>query len=213
MMKHALSLLVLIAGLLIAPSSAPSGRLVDARSLGVTTAFAQIGPIFNPMVFNRGVQIAWSRTLASETSGWGTYSLRQQHLNILAAGTQVRVRIKAPLTGSSVVNNFSIGVQSSTYNTVATPIELKINGASGFTIAAGAADIISDWATLATTTGQTLISVVDNGAVSTLAAAISPNGDGIYYLVAAASYNQASPGGVWTNSTLYTSTITTIEVR
>lgn len=50
MMKRAISLLVLIAALLIAPSSVPSGRWVDARALGVTTASAQIGPMFNPMV-------------------------------------------------------------------------------------------------------------------------------------------------------------------
>lgn len=113
---------------------------------------------------------------------------------ISAGGTQVRVTFKAGTGGTMVVANCSIGIQSAAEVTTATPVELKFSGVSGFSIASSAT-ILSDWATLTTSNGQTLVVVIDNTSGSSIFLSGKGSGGLTYFRTGAQTYNSANPGG------------------
>ncbi|HYH70495.1 MAG TPA: hypothetical protein VEX16_04245 [Methyloceanibacter sp.] len=77
---------------------------------------------------------------------------------------------------------------------LAVPTELKFNGASGFSIAAGVA-AVSDWTPFPVQAGEVLLTIVDNGAANGNMRYLASGGDGSYYTAAANSYNVAAMAG------------------
>lgn len=136
---------------------------------------------------------AKSYSLNSNNNGNGTVSIRTVVSNLAAGGTQIRVRFVASTTNPITVANAAVGIRSgSTVSTAAAPVELLFGGASGFALAAGQ-QITSDWADFVTTASDNLLVIFDcvtNGSWRSL----NPGGDGFYYRLNYASYNQASPG-------------------
>ncbi len=163
----------------------------------------------------------------TDTSAYALLSQDVYGRKAVSAGsspTQVRVTFKAGSSNVEVINA-AIGIQSSTYVTTGTPIELLFSSGHGFTKNAGES-ITSDWATLSAgsvigtvysdaggfndagwnsysirilvpITGATLVVVIDTGAASAGSFASSSSGTS-YYLTASATYNSASPAGSWT---------------
>jgi hypothetical protein len=139
--------------------------------------------------------------------------------------TQVRVTIKSSTSGT-VIDNVSIGIQSTTYNTALTPVELLFSGGHGVTLGVSET-LTSDWATL--TIGSSIGSIFsgsgsgnDSGWINYSARSIVPVTGGFnviviidtgasggagyvdvsgssYYQASSNSYNVASPSGSWTS--------------
>lgn len=145
----------------------------------------------------------FSAQYVSDGSGNAGASTRQVVPHISSGGTKVRVTILPAMSGAFSVSRASICVQAGGATCVAQPIELTFSGASGFGLAANGAPAISDWASLTTSAGQSLLIVMD---VTT--SAISKNGTGppgfTSYWASGTSWNNQSPGGTWSSvSTIY----------
>jgi hypothetical protein len=111
------------------------------------------------------------------------------------------VRFVASSSASFKADNASIGKQSSTYVTTATPGELKFSGASGFTIPAGNT-LTSDWMDVPSLFSNGDIAVVIVDFSSTLANNRYGSSGASHFQANANSYASASPGGSWTSSSL-----------
>jgi hypothetical protein len=152
----------------------------------------------------------FSATLDSNAAGSGNSSSRQTVTNSSAvSGTQVRVRFQGPSSGTLNVDNASVGIRSgATANTVATPVELKFSGVSGFSLSA-TAEITSDWADLVIGSSDELIVVNDHGGTSTerYVLATGPN----YFKLATDSYATASVSGFTSQGII--SCLNLVEVR
>lgn len=135
------------------------------------------------------------------SSGNSGYSIRGVSSAIGTGGTQIRVTFKAHPTSATSAGHVSIGKQASGYNTVATPVELKFGGASGFSIAAGAA-ITSDWADLTTADNDVLVAVIDSTSSGQIRTPGSYAG-GSHYNLNGTSWNQATPSGFTDSSSQY----------
>lgn len=102
----------------------------------------------------RRVLIAWALCLGVIFAAWQVSLAQIVGEGVLkavpAAGptSQVAVTFAAGSANGFAINNASIGIQSSTYDTAATPVELTFNGGQhGFSISAGTT-ITSDWVNL-----------------------------------------------------------------
>ncbi len=140
----------------------------------------------------------FSQTIGTDDTGSSGYSHRNLCQGVLSNGTALTVTFKAASTGTWTVAHASVGIQSSKYNTVSTPVELLFSGSSGFSLAASGT-VTSDLTSLTFNKGDTLIVIVDvttnNGKMNTT------GGSGErYFLAATSSYNVASPGGSWGTS-------------
>ena len=96
-------------------------------------------------------------TPSSEQGGASDASFRNVCKTISGGGTQVRVTLKGPLR----CDNLFIGIAGTPPATTAIPVELKIGGLSGCNLIAGQ-QVITDWADLTVSTGQSLIVGGDN---------------------------------------------------
>jgi hypothetical protein len=159
------------------------------------------------------ITTVWQKTLTDQSSGWNGSSVRQIHRTAGAAGNQVRVTLQAPTAGQTAFSHLSIGLQSANYNTAATPVELKFGGASGASLAANSADLVSDWAALDVASGQALVTVADNSSVSNYMIGTYYGGDGIAYNFAGPTWNQSAPSGSFTTYSTTNYTIKKIEVQ
>lgn len=160
-----------------------------------------------PLIKGWRTKLVSSTTFNANQAGVGGYSFRDPR-TLSNGGNFVRVKFQAAASGANfLTNNCSIGIQSSASATVATPVELKFAGASGFNIAPGAT-IVSDWLAFTTTAGVVVIVVIDNGATSDIALLASGTE---YFKSATASYNVAAPAGFSSEADL--SGVATIEVR
>jgi hypothetical protein len=114
---------------------------------------------------------------------------------------QVRVTYQAANASGLTVDmdHTSIGVQSGTpLNTVATPVELKFRGASGFHFV-DPFTVASDWAYLSFLSTDTLVVVQDMTSIGNGGSGVIDfNGDAnsdIQFLSPGATYNQSSVAG------------------
>lgn len=137
--------------------------------------------------------------IASSTADTTDQSTRQLCESLSAGGSQVRATLYSGSSGALVLKNASVGVQTTTYNTSATPIELKFGGASGVTIGGKYSSKASDLATLTFLSTDTLVVVMDSqsGYFCYLL------GGTEYYKASTTSYNEASPSGSWSNTNLW----------
>lgn len=103
---------------------------------------------------------------------------------------KVRVTFKAGNGTTWACSHCSIGVSAGSGNTVATPVELLFSGVSGFSIAAGQT-IVSDYATLPWTNGQSVVVVTDTSSGGPRLS-LSQN---VYQKGSSTSYNQATVVG------------------
>jgi hypothetical protein len=153
-------------------------------------------------------------TLATQGSFFHDESVRQLITPLLAGGaTNVRVTFTAQTTLAA--GHVSIGIQSTTYNTTATPVELKFGGVSGFPSTSGAS-ITSDWTSFTFSSSDKLIVIIDGDGTHDGNEKFTTTGVAscIFYSntsVPGGSYNQASPGGSYTPSTA-TCMVARIEV-
>lgn len=108
-----------------------------------------------------------------------------QRFIVSSGRPRVRVTFKAGTSGGLTLDHASIGVQSTTYNTQTTPMELRFSGASGFAIAA-TATITSDWAVLPS--GR-----APRGASYSLAIGTSDDGWGAYSVRTLATLSSGLP--------------------
>lgn len=124
-------------------------------------------------------------------------SFRQLVTPLLAGASYVRVSFKAG-SGTYGLAHASIGVQTTTYNTAATPVELLFGGVSGFSIGSGATTV-SDWVPLNFLSSDKLVVIGDAGAAGGAEAFANSGVTGCTYynLAATNSYNVASPAGAW----------------
>lgn len=137
----------------------------------------------------------YSGSLNTDNTGVAGYSLRAliPLSGLSGAKTSVQVSILGHSSLTCTVANWAIGVPATAPNTAATPVELKIGGASGFSLSSGAS-AVSDPAALSLSGSEThLIVVFDctNGNHKIL----NPSSGTEYYKAASASYNQASVSG------------------
>jgi hypothetical protein len=174
---------------------------------GPPTLFAVSRPNLTPSAASLGLSsatpttssVAFTQTLNTNdaANGSANYSQRLVCPSIASGGTQIRVTLVASTANTFHLNNVSIGKQTTTYNTVATPVELKFGGVSGFTIAAGQT-ITSDWASFTSSHGDNLIVVTDY-AGSNANSRFTSSGGLRYYLLSVATFNQATPAGSWSS--------------
>ena len=167
------------------------------------------------MVAAKAVFTAFTQTLTADEAGWSGYSMRDITTSTLSAGgAEVRVTFEAPASGSTVADHAAIGVFAGTNaDTNATPVELKFSGSSGFTITNGA-QIVSDWATLTTTTANKLVVIVDhNGSSGGTVRKLSPVASGNNLYKTGATYTQATPAGLSGGGGNTTYFFNKIEVR
>lgn len=138
---------------------------------------------------------AWTATgLSTNDTGYENYSIRVRTTTLAAGGSQIRVRFVASTAASFSCDNCSIGVASgATDATTATPIELLFSGVSGFTITAGNS-LVSDWATLTTTTSNAVVVIMDVAASNGNVRYRGSGSGTVYYQSATNSYATAAPG-------------------
>lgn len=144
-------------------------------------------------------EVAYSVTLTSD-GGNGNGASQRILKTLSKGGSFIRVKFNASTANVLQTNHCSIGIRSTTYNTNATPVELKFSGASGFSISAGQT-IMSDWAQLTTAPSDVVVVIMDLGA-NAYERYVAGAGIQYYYKATTASYDQASPSGVWTDNTL-----------
>jgi hypothetical protein len=144
--------------------------------------------------------VAFTQSLPTDNvAGGGGFSVRVA-ATITRGGTQMRIVYTAASTGTFAVSHASVGKQSATYNTLATPVEFTFSGGgSGFSLSAGQT-ITSDWVNFTSAAGDVLIITTDLGASPTSKTASS--GGSRWFLAATSSYNQASPAGSWSTDSL-----------
>ena len=104
-----------------------------------------------PQIWTPGI------TPSSEQGGASDASFRNVCQSIAGGGTQARVTLKGPLR----CDKLFIGIAGTPPATTAIPVELKISGQSGCDLATGQ-QVVTDWADLTTSYGQTLIVGGDN---------------------------------------------------
>jgi hypothetical protein len=130
------------------------------------------------------------------------YSIRSVETPSAGSDGQVRVSFKAGGSGNFVTTHCSIGVNTTpTSDTLATPVELKFGGASGFTLAANGT-ITSDWVDFNWTNGQSVVVITDVGSPGygtdisdpTVGTAVA-----FYYKAATESWNVAVKGTGYSN--------------
>lgn len=138
--------------------------------------------------------VAFLDTLTANDAGHNG-SFRTVTPAITASGTQCRVTFKAGTSGAFNTNNCSVGKSAGSGNTTTTPVELKFNGVSGFSLAASAT-ITSDWVQLpdTVTTADSLVVVMDCGATGNAGYNASSAAGG-YFRSAFASYANSSAAG------------------
>ena len=118
-----------------------------------------------------------------------------------SGGSQVRVTFSAVDTGWNT-RHCSVGIAATNTSTVATPVELKFGGASGFSLT-GYTTITSDWTDLPFTAGQALVVIMDHGAsparfsywTGNISTFPSPVGTAHSWLAATQSWNNSSDAG------------------
>jgi hypothetical protein len=143
----------------------------------------------------------------SDGSGNSGYSGRMVIPNISVGGGQVRVSVDADISGTLSAGHVSVCVQESVQNCQSAPVEVTFGGASGFSQAANAGVLASDWIILATMAGQNLLVIFD------ITSAPTPkNGTGVSYWSSGASWNAGSPSGTWANSGIVYG-VTKVEVQ
>jgi len=142
----------------------------------------------------------FSQALDTNGTGAENYSIRTVCRNMNGAGNSVTVTFNGSTAGTFTVDNASIGIQSSQYNTVSTPVELKFSGVSGFSLSAGSS-ITSDAATLTVARGDSIVVVMDLSATGGNGRRTNAYIDQVtrYYKTSTNSYADASPTGTWTN--------------
>ena len=136
----------------------------------------------------------FSRSLNTDNSGVAGYTIRS-FLTPTRGGRFVRVTFLGSAAATYNVDNAAIGRWSSGPDCIATPTELKFNGASGFSIAAGVA-AVSDWTPFPVQAGEVLLTIVDNGAANGNMRSLHTTGDGSYFKAASDSYNIAALAGM-----------------
>ena len=101
----------------------------------------------------------WSPDIAPsyEAGGASDASFRNVCKSISGGGAQVRATLKGPLK----CDNLFIGISGIPPATTTVPVELKIGAQSGCNLASGQ-QVVTDWADLAVSFGQTLIVGGDN---------------------------------------------------
>jgi hypothetical protein len=156
----------------------------------------------------------FTAALNVDDSGNAGLSVRQVVAITGASQGQVRVTFQAAVGSALVVDHCSIGVESTVYNTVATPVELLFTGAHGFNLTAGGT-IVSDWANFSCLTTDHLVLVFDCNATGPAGwrELASVTGATLYYLTATASYNQATPAGSWSNLASTVGAVSLIETQ
>ena len=119
-----------------------------------------------------GIDTPFSAALTADDSLQALATVRNaiQITSKMGPGQQVRVTFEASSAADFSADNCSIGILSGALGsggaTVATPIELKFAGASGFAITAGQT-ITSDWATLGGfVIGQYFEVIIDYAAIN-----------------------------------------------
>ncbi len=136
----------------------------------------------------------FSRSLNTNNSGVAGYTTRCL-LTPTRGGRFVRVTILGSSAATFNVDNAAIGYASgSGPNCLTVPTELRFNGASGFSIAAGVA-AVSDWTPFPCQAGEVLLTIVDNGAANGNMRYLASGGDGAYFRASFNSYDVAALAG------------------
>ena len=137
----------------------------------------------------------FSRSLNTNNSGIAGYTTRCL-LTPTRGGRFVRVTFLGSNAAAFNVDNAAIGRASgSGPDCLTIPTELKFNGGSGFSIAAGVA-AVSDWTPFPCQAGEVLLTILDNGAANGNMRYLAAGGDGAYFKAASDSHNVAALAGM-----------------
>lgn len=170
--------------------AAPAGSwTTDSVAVGVSQADAPGITVGNEQFF------LW---LPDNDSGAENYSQRILVGPMANAGTKLFLVLQSG-SGVSWLDNVSVGIQDTTYNTLATPVEATFGGASGLQMNAYQTRG-SDAVSLSYNAGDYLIVVVDFSSTNGRAAAKNAGGTR-WYKSGTNSYNQAAPAGSWSSDT------------
>lgn len=161
------------------------------------------------------VNTAYSTTLNFDSVTNENFTLRSEATSLAFGGRQIRLVLQAPASaGACQVDNFSVGISTTNGDTAATPVELRVNGASGYAQTAGSADITSDWADLITTAGGKVLCIFDVASSNGNIRSKNTAGDQEWVKTATNSYNVATVSGSgYTNFANRTRCFKRIEVR
>ena len=159
------------------------------------------------------IQTAYSKSIAGNSGGNAGTAFRII-CTPSVGGSQIRITVRSGTSGGLSIDHVSVGTQSATYVTTATPVEVTFGGGGhGTTAASGSNDSVSDWIPFKTTAGTPIVIDCDvNSAFTNIGAILGTSGEA-YFLASTAQYNIASPAGTWTHDTANTYLISKIEVR
>ncbi len=182
-------------GNLTASTDLPSSVEVTLSGAGNVRAQADVN-----------LEVAFSASL-SITNGVNTNSSFRQVVSpmvVAAGGTLARVTFTSGNTGTGLkLDKASIGTQSTTYNTTATPVELLFGGVSGFDIGINTT-ITSDWVPFSTIADANAVVIGDVGLTGTNSYKSVSTGVPscvLYTQLSSDTYNIANPAGSWTTQT------------
>lgn len=170
------------------------GALDASFAVGPTTIFTPIGG------------------LNTQDGGFAGGSVRSRLTITSGSLGRVRATFQAGASGGLVAAHCSIGVFGGGFTqTTATPVELLFGGASGFSIAAGAS-ITSDYVTLAFTSADQLVAIIDE----TSGFIANNNGTATnalmeYGLSPKATYNVAVPAAMNGNNPSWCGAVLSVE--
>jgi hypothetical protein len=147
---------------------------------------------------------ATSLTLNADSGNGQGFSERHV-ITLSKGGVLIRVKLTSGTAGPTNLDNASVGIQSTTYNTVATPIPLTLNGSHSIVVPINSS-IFTDFVSLNTQPGDKVVVINDYNASVASSERFNATPDANtrrYFLNPSASFNQANPPGVWSTDQLW----------